>query len=47
MIVLTVLLVCVIAYIWINMDSRRDSEEVAVRVRSDDSKPRRNRIIND
>lgn len=47
MIVLTVLLICVIAYMWINLDSRRDSEEAAVRVRSDDPKPRRNRIIND
>ena len=47
MIVLTVLLFCVLAYVWIYVDSRRDSEEVAVRVRSDDPKPRRNRIIND
>lgn len=47
MIFLTAAVFCAIAYVWITMDSQQDVSKAAIRVHTDEPKPRRNTVVND
>lgn len=47
MIFLTAAVLCAIAYMWITMDSQKEVSKAAIRVRSDEAKPRQTTVVED